>query len=111
MCSSDLCTTDIGLVVSAAVRTQVAAMIGTAILTIMPAVLYSGVLIPVSSLSSVARFIAAALPGMYFAEITVGSFLKGVGAETLWPDVAALAVYAVLLFVAGHALFRKRVRA
>lgn len=105
------CTTGIGLVVSAAVRTQVAAMIGTAILTIMPAVLYSGVLIPVSSLSSVARFIAGALPGMYFAEITVGSFLKGVGAETLWPDVAALAVYAVLLFAAGHALFRKRVRA
>jgi len=103
------CTTGIGLLVSVAVRTQVAAMIGTAILTVVPAVLYSGVLIPVSSLSSFASGIAHLLPGMYYADIAMGSFLKGVGWSALWPDVLALAVYAVLLFGAGYALFHKRV--
>ena len=105
------CTTGIGLLVSVAVRTQVAAMIGTAILTIVPAGLYSGGLIPGSSLSSVARLIAHAMPGMYFADIAMGSFLKGVGLATLWPDVLALALYAVGLFTAGYLLFHKRVRA
>ncbi len=62
------CTTGIGLLVSVAVRTQVAAMIGTTIVTVVPAVLYSGVLIPVSSLSSFASVIAHLLPGMYYAD-------------------------------------------
>jgi ABC-2 type transport system permease protein/ribosome-dependent ATPase len=105
------CTTGIGLVVSAAVRTQVSAMIGTAILTVVPAVLYSGVLIPVSSLSNEARGVAHLLPGMYFADIAMGCFLKGVGLRTLWPDVVALGAYSAALFIAGYALFHKRVRA
>ena len=103
------CTTGIGLLVSVAVRTQVAAMIGTAILTVVPAVLYSGVLIPVSSLSSFARVIAHLLPGMYYADIAMGSFLKGVGFAALWPNVLALAAYAAVLFTAGFMLFHKRV--
>lgn len=105
------CTTGIGLLVSVVVRTQVAAMIGTAILTVVPAVLYSGVLIPVSSLSSVARVIAHLLPGMYYADIAMGSFLKGVGFAALWPNVLALAAYAAVLFTAGFMLFHKRVSA
>lgn len=103
------CTTGIGLLVSVAVRTQVAAMIGTAILTVVPAVLYSGVLIPVSSLSSFARVIAHLLPGMYYADIAMGSFLKGVGFAALWPNVLALAAYGAVLFTAGFMLFHKRV--
>jgi ABC-2 type transport system permease protein/ribosome-dependent ATPase len=105
------CTTGIGLLVSVAVKTQVAAMIGTTILTVVPAVLYSGVLIPVSSLSSVARVIAHLLPGMYFADIAMGSFLKGLGLATYWPQVLALALYACILFTAGYLLFHKRVDA
>lgn len=104
------CTTGIGLLVSVAVRTQVAAMIGTAILTVVPAVLYSGALIPVSSLSREANVIAHLLPGMYFADIAMGSFLKGVGFSALWPNVLALAIYAIVLFAAGFMLFHKRVK-
>jgi ABC-2 type transport system permease protein len=104
------CTTGIGLIVSVMVKTQVAAMIGTAVFTIVPAVLYSGVLIPISSLSSAASVVAHLLPCMYYADIVVGSFLKGVGLRTLWPDVLALAVYAVVLFTAGYAMFSKRPR-
>jgi ABC-2 type transport system permease protein/ribosome-dependent ATPase len=72
-------------------------------------VLYSGVLIPVSSLSSSASVIAHLLPGMYYADIAMGSFLKGVGFAALWPNVLALAAYAVVLFTAGFMLFHKRV--
>jgi ABC-2 type transport system permease protein len=105
------CTTGIGLIVSVLVKTQVAAMIGTAILTVVPAVLYSGVLIPISSLSDVASVVAHGLPGMYYADIVMGSFLKGVGFETLWRDVLALAIYALVLFAIGYTMFSKRPRA
>ncbi len=102
------CTTGIGLLVSAAVRTQVAAIIGTMIATVVPAVLYSGILIPISSLSAVASVIAHLLPGMYFADIVTGSFLKGIGFAHLWFQVLAMAAYAAALYLAGYLLFRKR---
>lgn len=104
------CTTGIGLLVSVAVRTQVAAMMGTAILTVVPAVLYSGVLIPISSLSEVASWIAHLLPGMYYTDIVMGSFLKGVGWRGLWGNMVVLALYAATLFTLGYLLFHKRVK-
>jgi ABC-2 type transport system permease protein/ribosome-dependent ATPase len=102
------CTTGIGLLVSIFVRTQVAAMIATAILTIVPAVLYSGILVPIPSLSRGAQVLAHLLPAMYYSEIVLGSFLKGVGFEVLRGDVLVLAIYATTLFTAGYLLFHKR---
>lgn len=103
-----VCTTGIGLLVSVLVSTQVAAMVGTAIVTVVPAVLYSGMIIPIPSLSAVAAVIAHLLPGMYYAEIAMGSFLKGAGFAALWPDMLILALYAAALFTAGFLGFHKR---
>ncbi|MBC3909860.1 ABC transporter permease [Undibacterium umbellatum] len=103
-----ICTTGIGLLVSVMVNTQVAAMVGTAIVTVVPAVLYSGMIIPIPSLSAIASVIAHALPGMYYAEIAMGSFLKGVGIAALWQDLLILALYAIALFTAGFLGFSKR---
>jgi ABC-2 type transport system permease protein len=103
-----VCTTGIGLLVSVMVNTQVAAMVGTAIVTVVPAVLYSGMIIPIPSLSAIAAVIAHVLPGMYYAEIVIGSFLKGVGFASLWMDMLILALYAVLLFTTGFLAFHKR---
>jgi len=103
-----ICTTGIGLLVSVMVNTQVAAMVGTAIVTVVPAVLYSGMIIPIPSLSAIAAVIAHLLPGMYYAEIAIGSFLKGVGFTALWMDLLILTLYAVALFSAGFLAFHKR---
>ncbi|WP_137938542.1 ABC transporter permease [Chitinivorax sp. B] len=103
-----ICTTGIGLLVSVVVQTQVAAMIVTAIVTVIPAVLYSGVLIPIPSLGPTAQGIAHLLPAMYFTNIVVGCFLKGVGWAALWTDVLILAGYAVALFGIGFFMFHKR---
>lgn len=102
------CTTGIGLVVSVIAQTQVAAMIASAILTVVPAVLYSGVLIPVESLGTSAQLVAHALPAMYYTNVVLASFLKGVGLEALVVEVAVLALYAAALFTAGFQSFHKR---
>ncbi|MFZ6863854.1 ABC transporter permease [Undibacterium sp. Ji67W] len=103
-----ICTTGIGLLVSVVVNTQVAAMVGTSIVTVVPAVLYSGMIIPIPSLSATAAVIAHILPGMYYSEIVIGSFLKGVGFTSLWMDMLILALYATVLFTAGFLAFHKR---
>lgn len=103
-----ICTTGIGLLVSVMVNTQVAAMVGTAIVTVVPAVLYSGMIIPIPSLSAIAAVVAHLLPAMYYADIAIGSFLKGVGFKALWLDMLILALYAGGLFTAGFLTFHKR---
>lgn len=103
-----ICTTGIGLVISTFVRTQMAAVIAATILTIIPAVLYSGGLIPVPSLTRAAQVIAHFLPTMYFTNIVLGVFLKGVGIAALWTDVVVLALYSVILFTTGYFFFSKR---
>ncbi len=106
-----ICTTGIGLVVSVLVRTQTAAMIVTAIFTIVSAVLYSGILVPISSLTQAAQVIAHALPAMYYTNIVLGSFLKGVGFQALWLELMILALYAAVLFTIGYRMFSKRPKA
>jgi len=106
-----ICTTGIGLVVSVLVRTQTAAMIVTAIFTIVPAVLYSGILVPISSLTSAAQVIAHALPAMYYTDIVLGCFLKGVGLTALWLELLVLGLYAAVLFTVGYLMFSKRPKA
>ena len=105
-----MCTTGIGLVISVLVETQVAAMVVTAIATVVPAALYSGVLVPIPSLSGQAQVIAHALPAMYYTNILTGTFLKGTGMADLWLDVMILTVYAAALFLVGYKLFSKRPR-
>lgn len=103
-----ICTTGIGLVVSVFVHTQVAAMVVVAIITIVPAVLYSGVIIPINSLAPSAALAAHALPAMYYADIATGSFLKGVGFAVLWPNLLVLIGYAAVLLTIGYVRFSKR---
>lgn len=102
--------TGIGLFVSLLVRTQIAALLVTIIVSIVPTILYSGLIVPVSSLSPGSQIQAHLFPGMYYNNIVRGVFLKGVGPEVLWVDVLALAVYAAALRIVGYRLFTKRPR-
>lgn len=103
-----LCTTGLGLIVSLLVRTQQAASIITVILSIVPTILYGGLLVPVSSLSRETQVVAHLFPAMYFTNIVHGVFLKGVGLDVLWSDVLILTCYAAGLLTVGYLLFRKR---
>lgn len=103
-----VCATAIGLLVSLLVRTQIAAIFLTAVLTMMPALDYSGFLIPLHSMDPGGQVIARALPFVYANEIMEGSFLKGLGFAALWPELLVLMAYTTALLAVGYILFRKR---
>ena len=101
-------TTAFGLFVSTFVRTQIAAIFASAILTTMPAIQFSGLLLPVSSLSRDARVIGAAFPSTYFHHVSVGAFTKGLGFAELRGDYAALSVLIAAFLLLALALLRKQ---
>jgi ribosome-dependent ATPase len=103
-------TTGYGMVISAFARTQIAALFGTAILTVLPATQFAGMMTPVSSLSGTAQVLGRAFPMTYFVPISVGTFTKGLGLADLGPDLAALAVFIPILTLLSLLLLRTQER-
>ncbi len=105
------CTTGIGLLISLLVQTQMAALIITMIVAMIPTILFSGLLVPIASLTRGAKVQAHLYPAMYYTNIVRGSFLKGVGADVLWFDLLALGMFAAAISGVTYRLFTKRPRA
>jgi ribosome-dependent ATPase len=89
-------TTAIGLFASALVRSQIAAMFFTMIGTLVPAISFSGMLNPVSSLEGAGRMIGNVYPASYMFSISRGVFSKGLGlpdlVQAIWPMALAYPV-------------------
>lgn len=78
-------TTGFGQFISSFTATQVTAVFATAIITIIPTINFSGLIVPVSSLAPAARMLGRAFPGAWYQPVSVGSFVKGFGWAELWP--------------------------
>ena len=86
------CTTGLGLFFSAFTRTQIAALAVTAIMTLLPAVQFSGLMQPVSTLEGAGAFIGSIYPTTQYITITKGAFSKDLGFDALWPSIRALLI-------------------
>jgi len=100
--------TSFGLLVSAFVRSQVAALFGTAIFTILPAVQFSGLIDPVTSLEGMGRFVGEIFPTTHFVTIARGTFSKALGFADLQASFIPLLVAIPVLIGLGVILLRKQ---
>ncbi|MGD1876542.1 MAG: ribosome-associated ATPase/putative transporter RbbA [Kiloniellaceae bacterium] len=105
-----LATTGIGQLVSSFTRTQIAALFGTAIGTMVPTVLFSGMMQPVSSLAGAAAVIGKIYPAGYFMTISVGTFTKALGFAALTDEFIYLALFFPALTLLSMMLLRKQER-
>ncbi len=103
-------TTGVGLLISSFTRTQIAALFGTAIATMVPAVLFSGMMQPVSSLQGGAAVFGETFPSGYFMTIAVGTFTKALGFAELSDSFIALAAFFPALTLISVLLLRKQER-
>ncbi|MEN2988075.1 ribosome-associated ATPase/putative transporter RbbA [Tistrella sp. BH-R2-4] len=103
-------TTAFGLLVSAFMKSQLAAIFATAIICMIPAVNFSGLLTPVSSLQGGGRLLGMAFPASWFQQISIGSFTKGLGFAELWPNHLALFLFATGFLIAAQLVLPKQER-
>jgi ribosome-dependent ATPase len=96
-------STAFGLMVSNFVRTQIAAIFATAIVTTIPAIQYSGYLLPVSSMSADAQAIGRAFASTYFLHLSLGTFTKALGFSSLTLDLAALVLITLVVTALARA--------
>jgi ABC-2 type transport system permease protein len=86
-------TLGLGLLVSTISDTQQQAMMTATFFFLMPMIYLSGFMTPIENMPRVIQWITYVIPLRYFLIIVRGIFLKGVGIEVLWPQVAALATW------------------
>ena len=101
-------TTGLGLLMSTFTKTQIAALFGTAIVTMLPTIQFSGLTTPVEALEGAGYWIGQGYPATYFILICRGAFTKGLGFADLWPSLLALAAFIPLLTIASVALLKKQ---
>ncbi len=103
-----VCATALGLLMSSFVRSQVAAIFGTAVVTLIPAIQYSGMIDPVSSLKGAGAVIGAVYPTTHFLTIVRGTFSKALDFGDLHAAFLALLIAVPVIIGLCAMLLRKQ---
>lgn len=101
-------TTALGLLISCFVRSQLAAIFATAIITMIPAQTYSGFLYPLSTMEGGALIIGKTFPSSWYYTVSVGSFTKGLHTADLLHEYAAIAAFAATSLILACVLLKKQ---
>ncbi|MBI4352964.1 MAG: ABC transporter permease [Candidatus Omnitrophica bacterium] len=97
-----------GLSIAVCVNTQIAAILITAMVTLTPSFLYSGFMVPVSSIGEEGRLLAYGLPATHYIDVARKIMVKGVGFAEVKLSVLALVGFCVGLYAISIAWFKKR---
>jgi len=101
-----LCMLGIGLFISTISRTQQQAMVSGFFFN-MPAISFSGFGTPISSMSDWMQTLTYLNPLRYFLEVLRGVYLKGVGLDVLWPQMATMGLLGSIMLAISVARFQK----
>jgi ABC-2 type transport system permease protein len=99
-------TLGMGLLISTISRTQQQALM-TTFFYFQPMVLLSGFMFPIENMPEPVQWLTYLDPLRYFLVIIRGIFLKGIGPEILWPQMLALLVMGVSVFLLAIRRFTK----
>jgi ribosome-dependent ATPase len=101
-------STAMGLLISTFMRSQIAAIFGTAVLTILPATQFSGMIDPVSSLEGIGALIGHIYPTTHFLTISRGTFSKALDFADLQPALLSLVLAVPVLMGLCVVLLKKQ---
>jgi ABC-2 type transport system permease protein len=101
-----LSTLGFGLFISTVSRTQQQAMMSSFMFT-FPAMLLSGFAFPILNMPQPVQYATYLNPLRYYLNIIRGVFLKGVGADILWPELVGLLVLGAVILPFAIRRFRK----
>lgn len=104
------CSLGLGLVISAVAPSLESANMLGLLLSILPAFILSGFAFPLGSIPVWLQVVSCLFPARFMVTISRGVFLKGAGVAELWPELAALGVYAVVVIAVAIVLTSRRQR-
>ena len=107
-----LISISIGTLISIITSRQIVAVVLSIIVTIIPGFLYSGMLMPISSMDGASQIEAHIFPVMYYTHIVYDTFLigQGLASEKIQLYLGILILYIFILFGIGLKLLKKELK-
>jgi ABC-2 type transport system permease protein len=97
-----------GLFISVVARNQLVATQAGALSAMLPSIILSGMIFPIENMPLPLQAISRLIPARYLVHGLRGILLKGNGLDVLWPDLLAMAVFAVAILGLATARFKRR---
>ena len=98
----------LGLLISNVAKTQLVALLLSAMVLLMPVVMLSGMLFPVESMPKILQWVAAVMPPRYYIEAMRKLMIMGVGIGEVLREVTVLCTMTTLLLAVALATFKTR---
>lgn len=98
----------LGLLISTVARTQLVALLMSAMMLMMPCILLSGMIYPVESMPEILQWVSAAIPPRYYISTMRKLLVMGVGVDKVLTEIGVLAAMTAILLTAALLKFKKR---
>jgi len=97
-----------GLLISSLAETQQVAFQIALLTSFLPTLMLSGFIFPIASMPTFLQIVTRVVPARYFLAALRGIVLKGTGPSVFWPDLVALAVFAVVILALASLRLRRQ---
>ena len=98
----------LGLLISTVTRTQVAAMLVSGLMLMMPTMLLSGMIFPIESMPAILQGISTVIPARWYIQAVRKLMIEGVDISLVLTEIGILTVMAVLLITVSFKKFKNR---
>ena len=98
----------LGLLISNIAKTQLVALLMSAMVLLMPIIMLSGMVFPVESMPQILQYISAVIPTRYYIIAMRKLMIMGVGIEEVLNETLILAGMLIVLLSLSLAMFKKR---
>ena len=99
----------IGLLVSTATKSQQLSMQISWLIAVLPSIILSGFIFPISSMPKLIQYITCIIPARYFITVLRGIFLKGTGITGFWSEFVFLLILGCATMLISSFRFKKRI--
>lgn len=98
-----------GLLISVVTKNQLVATQAGSLSSLLPSLLLSGMIFPVENMPWALQLLSRVIPARYLVHGLRGILLKGSGLAQVWPDLLAIAVFAIAILALATRRFHRRV--
>lgn len=98
----------LGLLISTVTRTQVAAMLVSGLMLMMPTMLLSGMIFPIESMPAILQGISTVIPARWYIQAVRKLMIEGVDISLVLTEIGILTVMAIFLITVSFKKFKNR---
>ena len=98
----------LGLLISCITHTQVAALLVSAMVLMIPTIILSGIIFPIESMPGILQVLSCLIPARWYVETVRRLMIEGVPLVYVWKEVTVMCLMAVVLITATARKFKNR---